>query len=471
MSFVDYLRWSIRHCRKRLFESILIVLAIGLGIAVIVAIVTLFTGTSVQSDTEWMRQFSIYSAAYYGTRQTAILERYVEKPREPLKVTWEELLDLQKSLPDYMHVFVEDYCSAPTPLLPIQVEDSTESMMPRYESFVAVVPEAVVIEEDSQITFDNDLDVSMYAPSPYPNPVMNQYEDLLLIGTNPEYFIFKNYQIAQGTLFVDADIADARPVIILTDKLAKRLFGDDDPIGKVVPIDFYWTSGVQEFTVIGVLAPFTQEQQEQEDAIWNSESRAYIPFTIQPYTLKVDNQSVTVNSFSIGVDEGTNLAHAGEIVESEIRSRFGELAVVNKHYEHLTSLQDDQFVLYLIIGIFTVMGLVIAVINILNLMLARVLKRTKTIGLSKAIGASKLMVFIQFIFESLFLGCCGALVGVALAFGVIQLLNSQLMLNVSFGWEGVLTACGLGILVSLLYGVYPAYQGATIDPIDALRSE
>lgn len=83
------------------------------------------------------------------------------------------------------------------------------------------------------------------------------------------------------------------------------------------------------------------------------------------------------------------------------------------------------------------------------------------------------MIFEQFLLESLVLGLFGAGFGIVLSFAA-----DQVLLQVSGGsfvgqhhWIRVLLGCGLGVLVSLLFGVYPAYQGSRVDPADALRSD
>ena len=126
----------------------------------------------------------------------------------------------------------------------------------------------------------------------------------------------------------------------------------------------------------------------------------------------------------------------------------------------------------LLIGLLASVGLFIAIINILNLMLARLLKRTKSIGLNIALGSSRWMVFRQFMIEAVSLGMAGALVGIALSFAFAELLKNSLSL---FATAKLGARIGLGVamgfVVSLLFGVYPAYLGSLINPVEALRNE
>ncbi len=120
------------------------------------------------------------------------------------------------------------------------------------------------------------------------------------------------------------------------------------------------------------------------------------------------------------------------------------------------------------------MGLIIAVINILNLMLARVLKRTKSIGLSMALGSSRRLVFRQFVSEASFLGLVGSALGILCSFGLGAVLKYALGTAAlpAMAKERIMLGAALGVLTSLLFGgAYPAYLASRIDPVDALRTD
>ena len=226
------------------------------------------------------------------------------------------------------------------------------------------------------------------------------------------------------------------------------------------------------YTVIGVLAPF-EENESFSISMAFGEYPAFVPITAMPssWTAGADQETL-LDNFVIGVEDGIDLAEASEIIQAEIRQRYGDLGIVDNSYLVLTEQNNSSYSLYIIIAIFASLGLVIAAINILNLMLARVLRRTKSIGLAMALGSAKSTVFGQFLLEAVILGLTGAVVGIGLSFALVKGIISKLILTeISFGITSIAAGCGLGLLVSLLFGVYPAYQGAAIDPVDALRTE
>ena len=490
MGFLGHLQWSLRHCRKRLFESILIVLAIGLGIAVIVSILTMIINVRAQIDvsgsSEWMRTFRIYSAANFSSYSSnePVLQIVQPKPSEPLQLPLSELQNLQDSLPDGMHVFWEQNYAFPTKLLPKTV-DETEAPIGQYEQLVPsstgiAVSRGVSMEVEVSKTETESFDAediqevgeqSMMIGKDFGGlSLYDQYETIYVTGTSLGYFPFKQFEIAKGSLFVEDDILNGNRVIVLSAKLAERLFGDADPIGKTVPIEAFGGMEQVEFTVIGVLAPPDEEQELQmfESDLYTG----YAPFTAMPYVNRSGpDQEVVLDGFVIGVDVGVDLAWASEIIQAEIKQRYGDLAVIDSYHHDMQSLGGANYGIYIIIALFASIGLVIAVINILNLMLARVLRRVKSIGLSIALGSSKQGVFSQFLLEAVVLGFLGAGLGIGLSFGLMKLLTRLIYLEFTLGAASIAAAFGLGLLVSLLFGVYPAYQAAQTNPVDALRND
>lgn len=476
MILIDKLSWSLRHCRKRFFESLLIVFAIGLGIAVIVAILSIVFNTQsqladVMGRDEYFRTFRIYSAANFSSysSQEPILSIVKERPETPLQISLAELDNLQNSLPEGMHVFVEQNFSYPSPLLPLSDEEDAQQFP--QEGYVSLtsgrVDETVTVkseESDVEETSENKT-------------IHEQYDTIFLTATTLPYFDFKQFEVALGNWFVAEDIEKSNQVIVLTDKLAKRLFPEEAPIGKQVLISQFGIDGDIQYEVIGVLAPLSEEQ-EQNVFFDERAKQAYIPVTAAPRYPEAaadGNRDIEFGSFIIGVDAEMDVAKSAEIIQAEMSQRYGELAVVQNYYLSSQSADDQIQSIYIIIGIFASLGLVIAVINILNLMLARVLKRTKSVGLSIALGAYKRSVFSQFFLEALLLGIIGAVLGILFSFGLLQIINNipgiASGMKLVFGFKEILTGCGLGLLVSLLFGIYPAYQGAQINPVDALRTD
>jgi ABC-type antimicrobial peptide transport system permease subunit len=107
----------------------------------------------------------------------------------------------------------------------------------------------------------------------------------------------------------------------------------------------------------------------------------------------------------------------------------------------------------------------------MNIMLATITERTREIGIRRAIGASRRMILLQFLIETLLLTFVGGCLGILLGIG------GALLISVFAGWRTIVSAqtvflaFGISALIGVVFGLYPASQGANMDPITALRYE
>ena len=437
MLLIDQLTWSFRHSKRQFFESLLVVLAIGLGVAVIVTVLTLFLSVNQEykqiQEQDYFRTFEVLSSEdrmSYGDQAPLVLLGE-ERQREAFSFTISEMEELQAHLPDNMYAFAENMYGVKSPLLPEEEESEEQSLRSRF---------------------------------------MGGRNDFFLTATTANYFQFKNMSLQSGSWFVQDDVDKGNPVVVLSHKLAERLYGDEDPVGKTLPIDLGEGWEQIEYTVIGVLG--LPEDTDYYTAFSQIE-RGYIPLRSSPYELSGRGYRSQLGSISVGVDPGTDLVTAYERIKTEVQLKWGEKLAVRSPFQELQEMRKTMTRYALLIGSLASVGLIIAVVNILNLMLARVLKRTKSVGLSMALGSSRALVFRQFLMEAIVLGVMGAVLGIVLSFGLASLLQNRLNMTLmdEMVGEQILLGVGIGLIVSLLFGVYPAYQGARIDPVDALRTD
>lgn len=429
MSILDQLRWSLRHSRRQFLESTLVVLAIALGVGVIVTVLTMFVSLGEQYQTftrlEEFRTLEILDRGEHAMREGAALTLIGS---DLVSTRWTATLDeveqLQQNLPPGLNAFVQLGWSARTPLLPENVEEDS-----RHPWFGA--------------------------------------NHLYIFGTLPAYFNFLGTPLAGGSFFLPEDVHRGSRVMVLSWGLAQELFGEEDVVGRVVPLQTFGGEEVLDFTVIGVLSPGERDEQPRNPL---QARTAYVPLTASPYSR--ESRQSRFPSVSIGLEPGQDLAAALERVRGEAELLWGDQVVVSSPLAQFQESRRQMERYALLIGALASVGLVIAVINILNLMLARVLKRTKSIGISMALGSSRVLVFRQFLVEAFSLGLLGSLLGIAFSFGLGRLLSR--VLGAAFpGMVGTRIFLGvlLGFGVSLLFGVYPAYLGARTNPVDALRTD
>jgi putative ABC transport system permease protein len=119
----------------------------------------------------------------------------------------------------------------------------------------------------------------------------------------------------------------------------------------------------------------------------------------------------------------------------------------------------------------SLVALIAAGVGIMNIMLVSVTERTREIGIRKAVGAKKKNILIQFLIEAVILCVAGGFVGIVLGVGLGNLIGSLLTEQMAIPVDWVIIGITMCILVGLIFGTYPAYKAANLDPIESLRYE
>jgi len=268
--------------------------------------------------------------------------------------------------------------------------------------------------------------------------------------------------LKDGRFFTDGDTERAANVVVLGNDTADTLFGTVSPVGQDVTI-----SGVV-FTVVGVM----DKQKQAFGGGKNPEdNKAYFPVTtfhkIHPeildywISLKFDDQK----NKALVQDELTELLRRRRKVGNAAPDNFAIFGT-----DSLTRLWDQiTSGLFLLLFALSSVALLVGGVGVMNIMLVSVTERTREIGVRKAIGASKQTIMTQFTLEAITLcavgGVIGLCIGSAIAVGISLLFPSAL----STLWVTVafLSSCAIG----LVFGIYPAWKAANLNPIDALRYE
>jgi putative ABC transport system permease protein len=287
-------------------------------------------------------------------------------------------------------------------------------------------------------------------------------EGTLLEGDTAGVKEVYDLDMKDGRFFTDADTERSSNVVVLGNDTADNLFGTENPVGKDVTI-----AGMV-FTVVGVM-----EKQKQAFGGGKNpqDNKAFFPVTtfhkIHPevldywISLKYDDQK----NKALVQDELTELLRRRRKVPNAAPDNFAIFGT-----DSLTRLWDNiTSGLFLLLFALSTVALLVGGVGVMNIMLVSVTERTREIGVRKAIGASKQTILVQFTLEAITLcavgGVIGLFIGSAIAVGVGFLFPSAL----SALWVTVafMSSCAIG----LIFGIYPAWKAANLNPIDALRYE
>ena len=287
----------------------------------------------------------------------------------------------------------------------------------------------------------------------------------ILTGSTSEVADVMDLNFLQGRMFNDEEDQRGAHVCILGHDTWEDLFGNQPAVGKEVSIE----SGL--YTVIGVL---DKQKQPFGSGRNRNDNQVYFPLGTF-HNLHPEDDQMWV---SVKYDDAKNKT----LVEEEIREllRIRRKVRVEKPDDFeifgpdsLTKLwtQLTSGLVIFMIAVSSV-GLMVGGVGVMNIMLVSVTERTREIGVRKAIGATRQNILTQFTTEAVTLCAIGGIIGVlvgAVITWIVYLLPIGLPATLSTAW--VLVAFTVSCAIGLLFGIYPAWKAATLDPIEALRYE
>jgi putative ABC transport system permease protein len=291
--------------------------------------------------------------------------------------------------------------------------------------------------------------------------IQGKEEDVRVIGSDDQYPLVRNLVLLAGRFMDSSDVSLRQKVAMLTEKLAKRLYGSQTAaIGQMIKIH-----GLQ-FTVIGSF-------KEKTDSFGLSElgnETILIPIPVIRYfnqVEKIDPMYVQARSAD-DVPNVTNLVR--QVIEA--RHRPGAKYSVDNLSAILDAAQKIALILTLVLILVSAIALVISGIGIMNIMLVTVTERTREIGVRMAVGASRREIMKQFLTEAVVISMGGGLVGIII--GISIPLSIRLFVEgvpVPISYISVLVAFGVSLMVGVVFGLLPASRASQLNPTEALRYE
>ena len=280
-------------------------------------------------------------------------------------------------------------------------------------------------------------------------------------GVTDEFANFSSFDAERGRLMSQTEVQTARPVVVVGWGTADRLFGDLDPLDKVIQIE-----GVH-FRIVGVSAKRgTLLGQSQDEFAVIPLGQFQMLFGARP-RLSVSVKPRDVSEITAAKDEATLALRIARRLKPKAPDNFGVFTADTILDIYHSATNGIFAVLVGVVGL----SLVVGGIVIMNIMLMVVTERTREIGLRKALGARRSDIMTQILTESIVLSIFGGVIGTLLGGAIATTIARFTPVPASVEAWSVALGIGLTAVVGLFFGLYPAMRAARLDPIEALRKE
>jgi putative ABC transport system permease protein len=277
------------------------------------------------------------------------------------------------------------------------------------------------------------------------------------IGTNNEYLEVQGRSIQEGRFLTSFDITGSLKVAVIGTYISNELFPEGNAIGQYIKF-----SG-QNFKIVGILT------QTSGGEVSTSDDQIIIPYTVAQRL----NRGGSINTIYVRSSDHEKT----DLLVNQISAILFKLYGNEDYYSvisqeaMLETLNNVTGTLMIVLGGIAAISLVVGGIGIMNIMIVSVTERTKEIGIRKAIGARKINILVQFLIESILITGLGGILGIVLGCVAISIIGKLDLVPAVYSVEWMAISFFVSLLIGIIFGLFPAYKAAKLDPIVALRSE
>jgi putative ABC transport system permease protein len=286
-----------------------------------------------------------------------------------------------------------------------------------------------------------------------------------VVGSNLSFFPVRNWHVVRGEKWTEGDETLKSKVCLIGSTVRKNLFGEADPIGRIVRIGRY------PYKIIGILetkgeAPFGGDQDDM----------VLMPIgSMRARVMRTPPGFAGVLMMSATSAETTDRAVSQVDSILRQRHRIGEDGLPDFRIQTQKEFQEMQAVIYNLLTVLLVfiagISLVVGGIGVMNIMLVSVTERTREIGIRMAIGAREADIRTQFLVEAVVLAVMGGIAGAAIGIGTISALSKLLDWPMALSPVALTISVMTSALTGIAFGFFPARRASRLDPIEALRHE
>jgi len=284
-----------------------------------------------------------------------------------------------------------------------------------------------------------------------------------ILGESIDYLTIRQWDLADGAMFTDADVRSAAKVCILGKTVADNLFPEDDPIGKIIRIRNV------PVKVLGVLKSKGASMfgSDQDDVV------------IVPYTTGMKRFAgvTSLRSIIVQATDADQIAEAQNGIAALLRQRHriqpgaDDDFILRNQQEIAETMSATTEVMTALLAAIASVSLLVGGIGIMNIMLVSVTERTREIGIRMAVGARGRDILLQFLIEAVALSSTGGILGILGGVGGAKVITMIKQWPTLVSPNSIIIAFAFSAAVGVFFGFYPARKASQLDPIDALRYE
>ena len=279
-------------------------------------------------------------------------------------------------------------------------------------------------------------------------------------GVSEDYLAIKDYDLVQGRNIQYSDITSRQKVCVIGYYVASELYGSPEKaIDETIKIGGY------AYRVVGVV-----KRQDEDDL----EDGGTDDFVWLPYSCAVKMaRNANINNYTFTIMDLTTASEATALIENFLYETFkdDDLYNVTAMSEMLDSLNSMIAMVSAGLGGIAGISLLVAGVGVMNIMLVSVTERTREIGIRKALGARKSVILQQFVIEAAVQSAMGGIIGIIIGSIATTTVGKLAGLNATPTPMAVIVSFSVSVAIGLFFGYMPARRAASLNPIDALRSE
>ncbi len=325
---------------------------------------------------------------------------------------------------------------------------------------VVVYPESRLLRlEDMKFLQKRLLGLQAISASSSPTSSQTVFQDeeaknSSMLGVSQNFLLTSGKQLVKGRFFTRADSASYRPVVVIDQFLADKLFKGQKPTGKRIYADR------RPYIVVGVVKTNAGNNEAPEGQL-------LIPISV--YNALMGSRDI--GTIWMRPRKLEDLKNLEDQTKKLLEQRFpGQKFYVSNNVEDILEQQKTLESVSMALAAVGVISLLVGGVGIANITIATVAERTAEIGLKLAIGATKQDIMLQFILEAAVLSLLGGTVAIASVHGLTLVVAGTFNLPYQFESSTAALSLGSALLVGVGAGFLPALRASQLNPVTALRS-